>query len=28
VNGGTIGIDDRIHHFQKIHNFLAWYKII
>jgi putative chitinase len=23
VNGGTIGIDDRIHHFQKIHNFLA-----
>lgn len=23
VNGGTIGIDDRIHHFQKILNFLA-----
>jgi len=23
VNGGTINIDDRIHHFQKIHNFLA-----
>ena len=23
VNGGTIGLDDRIHHFQKIHNFLA-----